>query len=312
MVAESVMNQLRRRTLGLFARGFAMGTADVIPGVSGGTVALITGIYDELIRTIAGIDASLFRLLRCGRFAALWSHLNAGFLVPLVVGIGAAVVSFARVITFLRDHHPEPLWGFLTGLIIASALVVSRRVDGWTRAGMALLAAGAAIGYGVTLLWPLETGTEWYKFLLSGGIASVAMILPGISGSFLLVIMGKYSQVLGAVRDFDLAILVVFGIGFAAGILAFSRVLKYLLAHHHAQTMSFLVGLMAGSARKVWPFKRYEVNDGVVPVSGRQYDCVLPDQLDTEATVALGLVLIGIASVLLLERLGRRAAPEGP
>lgn len=298
MAVGKALAELRRRGPGLFARGFAMGTADVIPGVSGGTVALITGIYDELIRTIAGIDTRLIGLLFRGRFADLWAHVNAGFLVPLLCGIGTAVVSLARGITFLLEHHPVPLWGFLTGLILASALVVSRRVQGWTPAGLVLLIVGTASGYGVTLLWPLETGGEWYKFTLSGSIASVAMILPGISGSFLLVIMGKYGQVMRAVHEFDFGILIFFGIGFGGGILAFSRVLKFLLASYHALTMTLLVGLMAGSVRRVWPFKRYQDVDG-------QYDCVLPDHFDIEAIGTLALMVVGIVAVLALERLGR-------
>ncbi len=311
MAVENAPAELRRRTPGLFVRGFAMGTADVIPGVSGGTVALITGIYDELIRTIAGIDTRLIGLVLRGRIAGLWAHVNAGFLVPLLCGIAAAVVSLARGITYLLEHHPVPLWGFLTGLILASALVVSRRVQGWTAAGLALLIAGTAAGYGVTLLWPMETGSEWYKFLLSGSIASVAMILPGISGSFLLVIMGKYGQVMRAVHEFDLGVLIVFGIGFGGGILAFSRVLKFLLARYHALTMTLLVGLMAGSVRRVWPFKRYQNVDGQTTDSTTQYyDCVFPDRLDGEVIVTVLLMLVGIAAVLLLERLGRTAGVE--
>jgi putative membrane protein len=312
VAAESAMSELRRRSPGLFIRGFAMGTADVIPGVSGGTLALITGIYDELVRTIAGIDSGLVRLLLCRRWAALWTHLNAGFLVPLLCGIGAAIVSFSRAIHFLLDHHPVPLGGFLTGLILASALVVSRRLQGDNMqavnlSGLGLLIVGAAAGYGVTLLWPLESGTQWYKFLLSGSIASVAMILPGISGSFLLVIMGKYDQVIGAVNDFDLGILIFFGSGFAAGILAFSRVLKFLLARYKAPTMTLLVGLMAGSVRRVWPFKRYQDTDGQATASVTEtYDCILPNNFDGEVIGAFVLMLIGFAGVLLLERLGRQ------
>lgn len=307
MAVENPWRELRRRAPGLFARGFAMGTADVIPGVSGGTLALITGIYDELIRTIAGIDTGLLRLLLRGRFAQLWAHVNAGFLIPLLGGIGVAILSLARGITFLLEHHPVPLWGGLTGLILASALVVSRRVHGWTASGLVLLIVGTAAGYGVTLLWPLETGTEWYKFVLSGCIASVAMILPGISGSFLLVILGKYGQVITAVRDFDLSILIVFGIGFAGGILAFSRVLKFLLARYHSLTMTLLLGLMAGSVRRVWPFKRYQDGDGQASEAVTEYyDCILPGHFDGEVMGTLALMLAGFAVVLLLERLGNR------
>lgn len=287
---------LRRRAAGLYARGLAMGTADVIPGVSGGTMALITGIYDELVGTVAGIDRDLLTALLKGRFGEVARRANLAFLVPLLAGIFTAIVTLAKGITWLLEYHPVPVWGALTGLIAASLVVVARQVRGWNLPAYAATVAGVAVGYTVTLLVPVETGTEWYKFTGAGLVASVAMIMPGISGSFLLVVMGKYQQVLAAVNERDLLIIVLFGAGFATGILGFSRVLRWLLAHVHGVTMAFLVGLMAGSMRKVWPFR--QTLD--MPESG--FVCTLPVVWDTAALLAFALMVVAAIVVLVIER----------
>jgi putative membrane protein len=294
----------RQRALGLFVRGIGMGTADVIPGVSGGTMALITGIYDELVATIAGVHPRIIGDTVRGRFAAVLQQLNASFLVPLLAGIFAAVLSLAKGITYLLEHHPEPVWGALTGLILASVLVVARHIDGWSLATAVLAAVGAGIGYGVTILVPVETGTQFYKFVGAGIIASIAMILPGISGSFLLVLMGKYTQVLTAIHERELTVIGFFGIGFLAGILCFSRVLKRLLARHHTPTMAFLTGLMAGSLRKVWPFR--------LPIEGDldHYLCVMPDNYDSETWLTIGLVVIAFGVVMVIERFAAKVSDD--
>lgn len=293
---QSFAQRIRRRAPGLYARGLAMGTADVIPGVSGGTMALITGIYDELVGTVAGIDKDLLRALLRGRFAEVLERANLTFLLPLLAGIFTAIITLAKGITWLLAHHPVPVWGALTGLIAASLVVVARQVGRWNAVAMAATIAGAVVGYVVTQLVPVQTGVEWYKFTGAGLVASVAMILPGISGSFLLVVMGKYQQVLAAVNERDIQIILLFGAGFATGILGFSRVLRWLLAHAHGTTMAFLVGLMAGSMRKVWPFRQ--------PVEGLEgtFECVLPAAWDGTAWLAFGLMAAAGVLVLVIER----------
>jgi putative membrane protein len=281
-----------------------MGTADVIPGVSGGTMALITGIYDELVATVAGIDRHLLTALLRGRFVEVLDRANAGFLVPLLAGIFIAIVTLAKGIIWLLEHHPVPVWGALTGLIAASLVVVARLVKVWNPGTGVALLAGAAAGYTVALLVPVQTGTEWYKFTGAGLVASVAMILPGISGSFLLVVMGKYHQVVSAVDERDLAIIAYFGCGCAVGILSFSRVLRWLLAHAHGVTMAFLVGLMAGSMRKVWPFRQ------VLEGTEGDFDCVLPVAWDGEAILAFGLMVGAAVVLLVIERAAGHASTE--
>lgn len=298
MKKTELLAEGKRRAPGLVLRGMCMGAADVIPGVSGGTIALITGIYDELVGTIAAVDQRLVSALVRRRLIEVLHRVNASFLVPLLCGVGLAIVSLAKFITWLLAAHPQPVWGFFTGLILASALVVARQVAGWKTAQWGLTALGAVVGYAITTLVPVETGVEGYKFALAGVVAICAMILPGISGSFLLVVMGKYQQVLTAVHEFDWAILALFGVGAVVGLLGFSRLLKRLLTHFRASTMAFLVGLMLGSLRKVWPFRN--------TLEGGRYECAWPQEFNGEAWLSLGLIAMGVVLVLALERLGRR------
>ncbi len=298
MQKNELLTEGKRRAPGLVLRGLCMGAADVIPGVSGGTIALVTGIYDELVGTIAAVDRRLVRALVRGRLVEVLHRVNAPFLVPLLCGVGLAIASLAKFITWLLAAHAQPVWGFFTGLILASALVVARQVAGWGPAQWGLTALGAVAGYAITTLVPVETGVEGYKFALAGMVAICAMILPGISGSFLLVVMGKYQQVLAAVHEFDWAILALFGVGAVGGLLGFSRLLKRLLTHFRAGTMAFLVGLMLGSLRKVWPFRN--------PLADGRYECAWPREFSGEVWLSLGLIGVGVVLVLALERLGSR------
>ncbi len=306
---QSPMTEGRRRAPGLILRGICMGTADVIPGVSGGTIALIMGIYDELVRTIAAIDQRVVGALLRGRIAEVIERLNATFLLPLLLGIGLAIVSLAKLITWLLAMYPQPVWGFFTGLILASALFVMRQVEGWGGVHWGLTVIGTAVGYVITLLVPVETGTEGYKFVLAGMVAICAMILPGISGSFLLLVMGKYQQVFTAVHERDLTIIAFFGLGAVVGLLGFSRLLKRLLARFYAETMAFLVGLMLGSLRKVWPF-RNTLEGKIIGDKVRvlRDECVWPQEFSGEVWLSFALMVAGAVLVLILEKLGRQSA----
>ena len=305
---DDVVAEGKRRAPGLVLRGICMGTADVIPGVSGGTIALIMGIYNELVGTIAAIDQKVVGALVRGRIMEVLRLVNASFLVPLLFGIGLAIVSLAKLITWLLATHPQPVWGFFTGLILSSALFVARQVEGWAGVHWGLTVLGMAVGYGVTTLVPVETGTEGYKFILAGMVAICAMILPGISGSFLLLVMGKYQQVFGAVHERDFAVIALFGTGAVIGLLGFSRLLKRLLARFHAETMAFLVGLMLGSLRKVWPFRNV-LEQKLVGSKVRvlRDECVWPQDYTGEVLLSFALIAAGAALVLVLERLGRKA-----
>jgi len=267
------------------------------------------GIYDELVRTIAAIDQRVVGALLRGRIAEVIERLNATFLLPLLLGIGLAIVSLAKLITWLLAMYPQPVWGFFTGLILASALFVMRQVEGWGGVHWGLTVIGTAVGYVITLLVPVETGTEGYKFVLAGMVAICAMILPGISGSFLLLVMGKYQQVFTAVHERDLTIIAFFGLGAVVGLLGFSRLLKRLLARFYAETMAFLVGLMLGSLRKVWPF-RNTLEGKIIGDKVRvlRDECVWPQEFSGEVWLSFALMVAGAVLVLILEKLGRQSA----
>jgi len=242
--------------IGVFLRGMLMGAADIVPGVSGGTIAFITGIYDTLLGSIRAFDlAFLARLLRLDIRGA-WEHVNGGFLSALLLGIGTSIFSLARLISWVLDNHPVPLWAFFFGLILASAAVLLRQIAQWTfPRGLALLAgAAAAAAIAFSPVASLEFGLA--GVFLSGFLAICAMILPGISGSFILVLLGMYGTVLAAVKALDLVFLLVFILGAAAGLMSFSRLLHWLLHRFHQATMALLTGFLFGSLVIVWPWKQ--------------------------------------------------------
>jgi putative membrane protein len=241
---------------GTFLRGVMMGAADVVPGVSGGTIAFITGIYDTLLESIRAFDLELLRRLCRLDVPGAWQHVNGRFLLALLLGIATSIFSLARGISWVLEHYPVPLWALFFGLILASALVLLRQVESWSVSRTACLLAGVA-GATIIALSPvasLDAGRG--SVFLSGFLAICAMILPGISGSFILVLLGMYGAVLAAVKSLDLPFLLVFAGGAAAGLLCFSRLLHWLLHRYHQATMALLTGFLAGSLAVVWPWKR--------------------------------------------------------
>ena len=233
-----------------------MGAADVVPGVSGGTIAFITGIYEELLNSIRSVNGEAVKLLLKFRLADLWKHINGSFLVVLIGGILFSIALLARVVLFLLNNYPELLWSFFFGLIVASAVVVSKKITRWTWGVILAGLLGTAIAYYVTVATPTQTPEAYWFIFLSGAIAICAMILPGISGSFLLVLLAKYEFILNAVKDLKLDIIAVFGVGCVTGILTFSHVLNWMLRHYHNITVALLTGFMVGSLNKVWPWKQ--------------------------------------------------------
>lgn len=238
----------------LFAKGIAMGAADVVPGVSGGTIAFISGIYDELLRSIAAVPTALRELLR-GNLRQAWQTANANFLLVLLGGILFSVFSLARLITWLLEHQPIPIWSFFFGLIVVSTWLVGREIQRWNWPSWLSFALGVLFAWWITVAAPMQWGHDPLSLFFAGAIAICAMILPGISGSFLLVLMGLYSFVLDAVKSLDLAVLLVFAAGCACGLLSFARLLSWMLNHLRNLTLTFLTGLMLGSLNKVWPWK---------------------------------------------------------
>ena len=272
-----------------------MGAADIVPGVSGGTMAFILGIYEELVDSIRTIGRSAFlRPLLRSRLVAAFNAINGTFLVAVGAGIALAVLTLSRGLAYLGHEHPMLIWSFFFGLVLASVVVVAKRIPEWTLLLSIAGIFGAIFAYILVGLVPVQTPDAPWFLVLSGAIAICAMILPGISGSFLLVLLGKYEFVLRAVNERDLVSVGFVGLGAAAGIVLFSQVLSWLLHRYHDLTVAFLTGLMLGSLRKIWPWKIDEQN--VLPNIGSGG---VPNQ---EFLVAAGLMLGGLLLVVMLDR----------
>ncbi|MFT7052845.1 MAG: putative membrane protein [Psychromonas sp.] len=241
--------------LGIFLRGLAMGAADVVPGVSGGTIAFITGIYSELLHSLSRFNLQFIATLKNQGFKAAWKHINGHFLLSLGLGIIVSILSLARIVTYLLDAHPLLVWSFFFGLILASSIFVLRQMQGWTLGSIILLAAGIALAVAVGQLRPAEVVASNAYIFMAGAIAICAMILPGISGSFILLLLGVYSHVLGAVKALDVTTLLLFGSGCIVGLLSFVRILTWLLDHYRQSVLALLAGFIAGSLYLVWPWK---------------------------------------------------------
>ena len=247
-------------------KGACMGAADVIPGVSGGTIAFIMGIYDEFVGSLASVNAEAVKLFFSGKFKDFWKHINGSFLLSLAIGIGVSVISLATVMQTLLSDFPIQTWAFFFGLIVASSIFILRGISGWSLRELLFLAGGIVLGVVICTLSPTQTPDALWFIFLSGAIAICAMILPGISGSFILLILGKYQYILGAVSDLvagqnvthNILILAVFAIGAVVGILGFSKFLHWILSRWHKQTLIILAGFIIGSLVKIWPWNNPE------------------------------------------------------
>ncbi|MCP9857587.1 MULTISPECIES: DUF368 domain-containing protein [unclassified Cyanobium] len=287
--------------------GLAMGAADVVPGVSGGSMAFILGIYGRLLEAVAGFDLKLLRLLVQGCWADAAARVHLGFLLPLLAGIASSVLLLVRPITWLYVAHPVWLFAFFFGLIVGSIVLIARHAH-WGASGLVAMALGAAGALVFVTLVPVTMPHDPFTLFWSGAVAIMAMILPGISGSFLLLVLGQYQHVMEAVKGLDLATLVPFAAGCAIGLAVFVRLLRWLLARWHGQTVALLVGVMAGSLWKIWPFRT--VLESTTNARGKLI--VLRDALaappDGGALVAaLLLAAFGIVLVMGLEWLQQRA-----
>tara|TARA_R110002072_G_scaffold59218_2_gene150882 strand:- start:9022 stop:9945 length:924 start_codon:yes stop_codon:yes gene_type:complete len=295
-------------SLGVFLRGLLMGAADIVPGVSGGTMAFITGIYDTLLASIRAVDLEFLRRLLRLDIAGAWSHVNGGFLLALLAGIATSVLSLARLIGWVLENHPVPLWAFFFGLILASALVLLKEVRLWTKPLVVNLLAGTAAALAIALSPAVQLQGGLAGVFLAGFLAICAMILPGISGSFILLLLGMYSTVLAAIRQLDLVFIAVFAFGAGCGLLCFSRLLHWLLQRFHQATMALLTGFLLGSLAVVWPWKRvlWWIPDSHGELRPAQLQPVLPGDFvlytgqDPQIGLCLLLMLVGFALVWLI------------
>lgn len=304
----------KTQLLGLMLRGMAMGAADVVPGVSGGTIAFITGIYDRLLNSLRSFSPALLVLLKQEGIAACWKKVDGTFLVAVFSGILISILSFAHLISYLLAEYPVLIWSFFFGLILVSGLYMVRQVRHYSVAGGILFVLAAIAAYMIGTLTPASLTPTPVMLFFAGSIAICAMILPGISGSFLLLLMGLYATVLQAVKTFDLFVLGIFASGCVVGLLSFSHVLSWLLRKHRDLALSLLTGLMIGALGKVWPWKQTlgtrmnsageEVPFLQVNVSPLNYESLTGEP----ACLMFSLLLMGLAIVMFLsiEWLGNR------
>ena len=284
----------------------AMGAADVVPGVSGGTIAFISGIYEELIATIGGLNPGLVAVWRKEGFKAFWKALNGGFLLALITGILISVLTLAQLISYLLVSEPVLLWSFFFGLVVASIFLVARSIDRWHIATYLFFALGAVTAYYITTLSPTSATGNLPYLMLSGGLAICAMILPGVSGAFILVLLGSYKTVLDAVHERDLQVIGIVALGAVIGLLSFSRVLKWLFARYKNLTLAVLTGFIFGSLNKIWPWKAAietrVIGEKIITVKEQSVSPFLYEA-DPQLAGAIGMAVLGFVVIFALERL---------
>ena len=299
---------------GLFLKGMAMGAANVIPGVSGGTIALITGIYERLINAIKSFDMTALKLFVKFRWRQLSQHIDLAFVLPVGLGLVAAVLSLAKLFAFLFSHYPVFIWAYFFGLVLASVYYVGKTVKKWYGVTYLSFAIGTIIAITVTILHPaVENDHIWYLFL-NGIIAIVSMILPGLSGSFVLILLGNYQLIaIDAINHLNLKILLPFAAGSIIGLVGFSHILSWLFKRYRYQTIALLTGFILGSLNILWPWKKAVYllqNNQIVTKHGKPvvsyYEQKLPDSFNAEFWLAILFIIIGIISIVWLEKVSNK------
>ena len=288
-------------------RGIAMGAADVVPGVSGGTIAFISGIYEELVNSISKVNLQAFKLLFNKGIAAFWKHINGNFFIALLAGIGISIISLAKVMKWLLENEPIMVWSFFFGLMIASVLFLMKEIKRWNLATILVLFIAGAMAYFITVIPPLVSGSnqELIFIFFCGALAICAMILPGISGAFILVLLGAYHTVLDALSSWNIKLIGIFGIGAITGILSFSKALKWLFAKYRNLTFAGLTGFIIGSLNKVWPWKEVlkwdtDAKGNAVAVWEKSVSpCTFKEVTHTEPQILIA-VLLAIAGFLVI------------
>jgi len=299
----------------IYLKGMAMGAADVVPGVSGGTIAFITGILDTLLESIRRINPTLIKVIKKQGIKGAFMHINGPFLVCVFGGILTSILTLAKLITYLLATYPIPVWSFFFGLIVISVVHMLKQVKHFSALRALIFAAGVFFAWGITMLNPISMEMTYLNVFIGGSIAICAMLLPGISGSFILLLLGLYTSVLGAVKSLDLVIMAIFASGCVAGLLTFSHLLSALLRKYHDATLIFLTGLMLGTLGKIWPWKevlswRSNSKGEQVPLLEQNLSPMQFEQLTGQPAHiawAVGALLCGILLVWGLEQFAARS-----
>ncbi len=290
-------------------KGMAMGAADVVPGVSGGTIAFISGIYEELITSINNINLPLFAVLKKEGFPTFWKRLNGNFLLALFLGIFISVLSLAKVLSWLLENQPILLWSFFFGLVLASIFLVGKEIEKWNLATVLSLVLGTAIAYFITTLPPNNNVDSLPYLLLSGALAVCAMILPGISGAFILVLLGSYKTILDAVHERNIIMVATVGMGAVIGLLSFARLLKWMFKKYRGITLALLTGFILGSLSKIWPWKLVletkTFEDKIITIKEKNVS-PFTFEGDPQLIWAIGLAIVGFSLIFILERMASK------
>jgi putative membrane protein len=297
-----------------FFKGMAMGAADIVPGVSGGTIAFISGIYDRLLAAINSVNFSIFKTIKNEGIIAAWKKIDGTFLLSLFIGMISSIILLSGTIKHLLEAHPVLIWSFFFGLVLASVWLVGKQIKIYDALHIVLFLAAALLAYWITGLQTLQGSDSVIYIFIAGAIAICAMILPGISGAFILLILGAYKIIIDAIHDRDLKLIAFFGLGCVVGLLSFSRVLKWLLSNKRTQTLAVLTGFLLGSLNKIWPWKN---KIGIAPIhthsDGREewlMQPVLPQNYEGTPQLALsiGLFLAGVLLIIMMSKLEKKEA----
>ena len=303
-----------REHIANFLKGFAMGVANVIPGVSGGTIALLTGIFERLINALKSFDVEAVRLLLKFKFREFAQHVDFGFLLSVFVGIGVSIISVAKLLEFLFQSYPVYVWSFFFGLILVSVWFVGKSIGKIDVAAAVSFVVGAAVAFGLSVMNPATENTAFWYLIICGAVAVCSMILPGLSGSFVLILMGNYQLIMiYAVSHFDMKIIVPVAVGVVVGLLAFSHFLSWLLSRYARQTMAVLTGFIFGSLGTIWPWKNpvYLMQDGAEVLKNgkpiiQSYQMYFPQEFSAEVAIAIVLMAAGMAALWALERSAKK------
>ncbi len=300
--------------LSYFLKGMAVGIANIIPGVSGGTIALITGIFERLIDAIKSFDLKAFKLLLSGNWKAFVEKTDFYFLLSLFAGVAGAIITLAKLFDFLFHHYPVYIWAYFFGLVLASVYYVGKTVEKWKWSVVLAFIIGTAVAVAVSVINPAKENDNFFYLLLCGVVAVCSMILPGLSGSFVLILMGNYQLVaIRAINEMDFSVLIPVGIGAVVGLIAFSHVLSWVFKRYKDQTIAMLTGFILGSLSILWPWKEpvYLTNAAgeFITKHGEKvvakYTVVFPDTINTEVILGFVFMIVGYLTIVLVERMAQ-------
>jgi len=303
------MSRSTKENILLALKGVAMGAVELVPGVSAGTIALLTGIYVEFIDALKSFS-TVFPVIKKDGIKGAWKHISGNFLVVLCSGMAVGIAALLKLIKYLLEFQSIPIWSFFFGLIIVSSIFVGKTVKKWNLPKFIALLIGAVLVYWITVSAPNEASNSLLFVFVTGMLAICAMILPGISGSFILVLLGMYTFIIDSLSEFNITVIAIFGLGCISGLVSFTHLLSYLLKKHHDITLALLTGFMIGSLNKIWPWKRTlsTMTDRHGDIVPKLQENILPQsvEVDSQLTVAVICAISGFFLIFLIEKIAAK------